>query len=145
MPESAQLGEMDAIDHLSDLRRISSTSRFNEWLGLQVVSAAPGRVEISLDWRDDFGQYSGFLHAALVTGLLDTACGFAALTVVGPVISSQISVRFLRPAVASSFLILGRVVKPGRQQIFTTARIVAKDAPDKLLAEGETLLVPLAT
>jgi uncharacterized protein (TIGR00369 family) len=126
------------------LREASARAAFNGWLGLEVDHAAEGEVELSLPWRPEFGQYSGYLHAGIVSGLIDTACGFAASTLSGRVLASQLSIRFLRPAVADVFVVCGRVIKPGRQQVFACGQLYARDAPDKLLASGDALLVPIS-
>lgn len=136
MNESASL--------LEQLRGISRQAEFNQWLGLEVVSAAPGEVQIRINWKKEMGQYSGFLHAGIQGALIDTACGFAAATMSGRVLASQFTVRCLRPAVGEHFRAVARVVKPGRQQIFTTAELYAtQDGEEKLVATGDTLLVPI--
>lgn len=91
--------------------------------------------------RPEVGQYSGFLHAGLVAALIDTACGFAAETVVGRILASHCSVNFLRPATGERFIARARVVKPGKSQVFTACGLFAitGDA-EKLVATGETLL-----
>jgi uncharacterized protein (TIGR00369 family) len=130
-------------DHLAKLKAVSGTAAFNNWLDLKVNSATEGVVELSLPWRKEFGQYNGFLHASIVAGLIDTACGFAASTLSGPVLASQLAVRFLRPAVADFFVVRGTVVKPGRQQIFARAELFGQGASGKLFAVGDALLVPV--
>ncbi|WP_233151716.1 PaaI family thioesterase [Pelomonas sp. KK5] len=78
--------------------------------------------------------------------LIDTACGFAAATLVGPrLLTSHFSVNCLRPAVGQRFLTRARVVKPGQQQVFTNCELFAFDGGKKarLVATGETLLVVL--
>ena len=108
--------------------------------------AEPGSVEISMPWRAETGQYSGFLHAGLVGALIDTACGFAAATVVGRVLASHFSVNCLRPAVGERFVGRARVVKPGRSQVFTSCELFAHSAgQEKLVATGETLLIVVDT
>lgn len=67
-------------DPLAFIRGINETAAFNRWCGIEVLAAGEGRAEIALAWRDDLGQYAGFLHAGLVGALVDTACGFAAAT-----------------------------------------------------------------
>ena len=57
---------------LNRIRQVSALAPFNQWLDLQVEQAEPGLVTLRLDWRDDFAQYSGHLHAALIGGLIDT-------------------------------------------------------------------------
>ncbi|MEH6491733.1 PaaI family thioesterase [Halopseudomonas sp.] len=128
------------------IQQILPMAAFNRWLGLQLMSAAPGEVTLHLPWREEFGQYSGFLHAGILGALIDTACGFAAITQTDRVLASQYTVRCLRPAVADTFVIRGWVVKPGRQQIFAAAEIYALgDEQRKLFAAGDAMLVPVVS
>lgn len=130
-------------DPLTLIRGINASAAFNRWCGIEVLSAGEGRAEIALAWREDLGQYSGFLHAGLVGALVDTACGFAAATVVGRVLASHFAVNCLRPAVGQRFIARARVVKPGRTQVFTACDLFAVGADgEKLVATGETLLTP---
>ena len=134
-----------ADDALVQLRAINAQAAFNRWCGIEVLAAGEGRAEIALDWREELGQYSGFLHAGLVGALIDTACGFAAVTLVGRVLASHFAVNCLRPAVGTRFVARARVVKPGRTQVFTSCELFALAAgEEKLVATGETLLTPVA-
>lgn len=130
-------------NYLAALREVTKRAKFNSWLGLEIVSASEGAVELHLAWREEFGQYAGYLHAGIIAALLDTACGFAAYSLSGEILASQLSVKFLRPATAKTFLVRGRVIKPGKQQVFAAAELASLDAPDRLLAIGDTLLVPI--
>jgi uncharacterized protein (TIGR00369 family) len=128
-------------DPLAFIRSLNETSAFNRWCGIEVDSADAGAVQISMPWRGEVGQYSGFLHAGLIGALIDTACGFAAVTVVGQVLASHYSVNCLRPAVGERFVARARVIKPGRSQVFTACDLFALAAgQEKLVATGETLL-----
>jgi len=136
-------GVMEEIrDVLADIRAINQTAEFNRWCGLEVMSASPGLVEISMPWRKEVGQYAGFLHAGLVATLIDTACGYAAATLAGPsVLAAHFSVNCLRPAVGERFVARAKVVKAGKTQIFTSCEMFAcKAQEEKLVATGETLL-----
>lgn len=73
----------DDPDVLSLLQAINRSAEFNRWCGIEVVRAGPGTAEIAMPWRLEVGQYSGFLHAGAVAALIDTACGYAAATLVG--------------------------------------------------------------
>ncbi len=131
-------------EHLLLLGDITKRAQFNNWLGLEVVSASLGNVELHLKWREEFGQYTGYLHAGIVGALIDTACGFAAATVSGRVLASQYAVRCLRPAIAETFVARGKVIKPGRQQIFTASELFGlKDGPEVPFAVGDAILVPV--
>jgi len=127
---------------LAQIQAINETAAFNQWCGIEVESAEPGKVEISMPWRREAGQYSGFLHAGLIGALIDTACGYAAATVVGRVLASHYSVNCLRPAVGERFIARAKVVKPGKSQVFTACELYAQSAgQEKLVATGETLLM----
>lgn len=127
------------------ITKINESAEFNRWCGFEVVACSPGRVELAMPWRKEAGQYSGFLHAGLVGALIDTACGFAAATLAGPrLLAAHFSVNCLRPAVGERFVARARVVKPGRQQIFTACDLFAfGEGEEKLVATGETLLTVL--
>ena len=128
-------------DPLATIRAINQTSAFNRWCGIEVSKASEGEAEITMPWRGEVGQYAGFLHAGLVGALIDTACGFAAASVVGRVLASHYSVNCLRPAVGERFVARARVVKPGKTQVFTACELFAQTAGvEKLVATGETIL-----
>jgi uncharacterized protein (TIGR00369 family) len=98
-----------------------------------------------MPWSDDLTQYAGHLHAGAIAALLDTACGFAAATLIGPVTASHFSMNCLRPAVARGFIAKGATVRAGCKQTFARAELFAEDGSGKrsLVATGETLLVAL--
>lgn len=132
-------------DILAQIQAINATSAFNRWSGIEVLSADAGRAEIAMPWRGEVGQYAGFLHAGLIGALIDTACGFAAVTVSGRVLASHYSVNCLRPAVGERFVARARVVKPGKTQVFTACELYAlANGEEKLVATGETLLSVVA-
>jgi uncharacterized protein (TIGR00369 family) len=130
---------------LAQIREINQSAAFNRWCGLEVIRAEPGQVQLGLVWRAEFGQYAGFLHAGMVAALIDTACGFAAVTLVGRVLASHFSINCLRPAVGQRFVARARVVKPGKTQVFTACELIAISGDEeKLVATGETLLSVVA-
>lgn len=131
-------------DHLAQLRAINKLAPFNVWAGLEVTEADSGTVTLTLPWRADLGQYSGYLHAGVIGALVDTACGFAAVTKAGSVLTSHYSVNCLTPAVGSSFKVEGEVVRAGKMQIFTIASLFAiSESGRKLVATGSAILVPV--
>lgn len=131
----------NTLDPLAQIRVVNQSAAFNQWCGIEVVSAEPGKVEIAMPWRREAAQYSGFLHAGVIGALIDTACGFAAVTVAGRVLASHYSVSCLRPAVGERFVARARVVKPGKSQVFAACELFAQaGGSEKLVATGETLL-----
>lgn len=133
-------------DVLAALRALNQTAAFNRWCGFEVARAAPGEVELVMPWRPEAGQYTGFLHAGVVGALIDTACGFAAATQLGArLLASHFAVNCIRPAVGERFIARARVVRAGKQQVFTRCELYAHDGgQDKLVATGETLLCVVA-
>ena len=129
-------------DPAAVLRAVNQTAPFNLWCGLRIEQAASGAVEISMPWRQEAAQYSGFLHAGVVGALIDTACGYAAATVAGVnVLASHFSVNCLRPAVGEAFVARAKVVKSGKSQVFTHCELFAiANGQEKLVATGETIL-----
>ncbi|MDN5005473.1 PaaI family thioesterase [Bradyrhizobium sp. GCM10027634] len=129
-------------DLLRSLQEINLQAAFNRWSEFEVLDAEPGKVTLAISWRDEFGQYSGFLHAGLIAALIDTACGFAAVTTAKTrVLAAHFSVNCLRPAVGNRFIARARVVKPGKSQVFTACELFAhRDGVEKLVATGEAIL-----
>ncbi|HJU68042.1 MAG TPA: PaaI family thioesterase [Gemmatimonadaceae bacterium] len=86
-------------------------------IGARIVSVLPGEVLIELPWRDDLAQQHGVLHAGAVATIADSACGYAALSLM-PVGSAVMSVEFkvnlLAPGRGERFLASGRVRRAGR-------------------------------
>jgi len=129
-------------DALVQLQAINASAAFNRWCGIEVIAASQGSAVIAMPWRLELGQYAGFLHAGLVGALIDTACGFAAATLVGKVLASHYSVNCLRPAVGERFIAKAKVIKPGKNQVFTSCELFAQaNGSEKLVATGETLLL----
>lgn len=128
----------------AEVAALNASAAFNRWAGFEVLSAADGRAELKLQWRPELGQYAGFLHAAMIGGMIDTACGFAAFTVSGRVLASHFSVSCLAPASGQAFVARGRVVKAGRRQVFAHAEMFALNGADeRLVATGDAILVPV--
>jgi uncharacterized protein (TIGR00369 family) len=105
-------------------------------IGAELVSVAPGAVQISLPYRADLTQQNGYLHAGIVTTIADSACGYAAYTLMPPnssVLSVEFKVNLLRPAKGSEFLAIGEVLKPGRTLTVVRADVFANPKNERVL------------
>jgi uncharacterized protein (TIGR00369 family) len=95
-------------------------------------------VEISLEFRNDLTQQHGFIHAGVVATLADTACGYAAFTLMAPdaaVLTVEYKINLLSPAVGESLIACGRVTKLGRTLTVCSADVFAlKDGEKKMVA-----------
>ncbi len=102
-----------AADVARDFVRQGITQNLNAYL----ISVTPGQVEIGVDFRHDLTQQHGYLHAGVVTTIVDSACGFAAYTLMPPssgVLTVEYKVNFMAPASGEKFIAVGRVVKAGK-------------------------------
>ncbi len=93
---------------------------------------------MELPFRDDLTQQHGFLHAGVVAAIIDSACGYAALTLMPPdaaVLTSEYKVNLLSPAAGDAIIARGRVLKAGRTLIVTRGDAFAlKGGEEKLVA-----------
>jgi uncharacterized protein (TIGR00369 family) len=102
---------------------------FMATLGARLTGVAPGEVEIELDPRPDLGQQHGYVHAGAVTAIVDSACGFAARTLMpadSEVVSVEFKVNLLAPAVGALLVARGRVVRAGRTLTVCQGEVVAR-------------------
>jgi len=83
----------------------------------KIAHISPGELHIVAPFDERFTQQDGFLHAGIVTTLMDSACGYASYTLMpadSRVLSMEFKVNFLSPAVGEYFRAEGRVVKSGK-------------------------------
>jgi uncharacterized protein (TIGR00369 family) len=86
-------------------------------IGATLTSVAPGEIEIQLPFRLDLTQQHEFLHAGIVTSALDSACGYAAFSLMAPgsgVLSIEFKTNLLAPARGERLIARARVVRSGR-------------------------------
>ena len=99
------------------VRASFAKQQFMATLGASLTTVQPGEVSIELPFRADLTQQHGFLHAGVVTSVIDSACGYAALTLMPPdreVLSVEFKVNLMAPAQGATFQARGRVVRAGR-------------------------------
>jgi uncharacterized protein (TIGR00369 family) len=97
-------------------------------IGARLVRVASGEVDIEAPFDERFTQQHGFVHAGVITALVDTACGYSALSVAGPdaeVLTVEYKVNFVAPARGERFLARGRVVRAGKRLTVCSGEVVA--------------------
>ncbi|HLL77050.1 MAG TPA: PaaI family thioesterase [Pyrinomonadaceae bacterium] len=106
--------------------------------GARIERVAPGAVDIVLPYREDLTQQDGYVHAGVITAVADSACGYAAHTLMpagSGVLSVEFKVNLLRPAEGQEFAAEARVVKAGRTLTVTRCDVYARSEGDaKLVA-----------
>src|SRR2546422_11412768 len=84
-------------------------------IGAELSLIEPGTVEITLPFRADLTQQHGHLHGGMITTIADTACGYAAYSLMpagSEVLSVEFKVNLLRPARGERFVARAEVIKP---------------------------------
>jgi uncharacterized protein (TIGR00369 family) len=104
-------------DYAARVRASFARQAMMATIGASLAAIEPGQVDITMPFHAGLTQQHGFLHAGVVTALVDTACGFAALSLMPPgtgVLSVEYKVNLLAPAQSERFLARGRVIRAGR-------------------------------
>lgn len=118
---------------------------FLKTIGAELIGVSTGEVEIELPFRSDLCQQHGFLHAGVVTSIVDTACGYAALSMMpegSEVLSVEFKINLLSPAVGEKFLARGKVVKAGKTLTFVNGEVMAKNGgSEKLIATMSATMI----
>ena len=107
-------------------------------IGASLASVESGRVVIELPFRDDLTQQDGYLHAGIVTTVLDSACGYAAYSMMpegSSVLSVEFKVNLLAPAKGDVLIARAEVKRAGRTLTVCTAdAFVVSDRKERLCA-----------
>lgn len=118
----------ESFDRLTLMRTIGAT----------LASVSPGEVEVELPFRDDLTQHHGIMAAAVLTAVVDVACGYAAMTLMpagDSVVTIEYKANFLAPARGERMVARGRVIRAGRTVTACAGDVVAVDAgQEKLVA-----------
>jgi uncharacterized protein (TIGR00369 family) len=97
-------------------------------LGATLEHVERGKVVIALPYAKHICQQHGFLHAGVVSTIVDSACGYAGLTMMpegSAVLTTEFKINLLSPAKGERFLAEGRVIKAGRTLTVTQGEVVA--------------------
>jgi uncharacterized protein (TIGR00369 family) len=108
-------------------------------IGAELTHVSPGVVEIEMPHSPALTQQHGFLHAGIISTALDSACGYAAYSMMpadAAVLTIEFKVNLLAPGRGERFLFRGSVTKPGRTIIVADgqAYAIAADGEAKLIA-----------
>jgi uncharacterized protein (TIGR00369 family) len=108
-------------------------------IGAELTLVTRGTVEIEMPFSEALTQQHGFLHAGVISTALDSACGYAAYSLMPPdaaVLTIEFKVNLLAPGKGERFLFRGVVTKPGRTIIVADGQAYAfgTDGEAKMIA-----------
>jgi uncharacterized protein (TIGR00369 family) len=136
---------MDNSDMEADLRARVASSAFHSWMGMELVAAEPGRVEIALEAADHHLNLQGLLHGGVIATLADTATGLAVRTMVPAGrrhVTVQLDVHYLRPGAPGRVTAVGTTVRVGSSIGYAEADVL--DAKGRLLARATATVAVMA-
>jgi uncharacterized protein (TIGR00369 family) len=114
-------------------------------LGARLVSVAEGEVQIELPFSEKLSQQHGYVHAGAITSVVDSACGYAALTKAPPeceVVTAEFKINLVRPAIGERFLAIGKVQSFGKLLTVCTGEVRAfSGKDDKVVAIMQATII----
>ena len=98
-------------------------------IGARLTSIEPGATEIALAYREDLTQQKGFVHGGIIGMIADTACGYAAFSLMpagGSLVTVEYKMNILKPG-RGALLAQGKVIRAGRTLTVARAEVYAED------------------
>jgi uncharacterized protein (TIGR00369 family) len=113
-------------------------------IGASLTVVEPGQVEVALPYRDDLTQQKGFIHGGIIGMIADTACGYAAYSLM-PADSSLVTVEYkiniLAPA-RESLVARGEVLRAGRTLTVTRGEVYAQNGKHIASMQQTLMMLP---
>ncbi|MFD2263528.1 PaaI family thioesterase [Lacibacterium aquatile] len=137
------LAESSATDRVAAMM---SSQPFVVAMGVKLLSASKGAVDLELPFRADLTQQNGFFHGGIVGTLADISGGFAATSLATfdqNVLTVEYKINLMAPAVGEKLIGRGRVARGGRTLVVTNIEIFAvKGGVEKICATAlQTLMI----
>lgn len=110
-------------------------------IGIEIAELEPGRIVLTMPFNHAYTQQHGFMHAGIITTALDSACGYAAFSLMAPdaaVLTVEFKTNLIAPAKGEQFIFYAEVLKPGRTLTICEAKAFA-------IAEGNETLIASMT
>jgi uncharacterized protein (TIGR00369 family) len=137
------------IEQEARVRRSFARQEYMATLGADLVHVAAGEVDIAVPFSERLTQQDGYLHAGVVAGALDSACGYAALTTMAAeaeVLTVEFKINLLAPAAGERLVARGRVLRSGRTLTVCGDAVTISDGCEKHVATlTATMIAIIAT
>src|SRR5918995_1901321 len=133
---------VSAPDYEERVRKSFARQSVMTTIGAELTLVTPGTVEIEMAHSPGLTQQHGFLHAGIISTALDSACGYAAFSMMpenAAVLTIEFKVNLLAPGKGERFLFRGSVTKPGRTIVVADGQAYA------FAADGEAKLIATMT
>lgn len=112
------------------IRESFAKQKIMQTLGAKLIAVTPGKVIIELPFHEKLTQQHGFLHAGVIATVVDSACGYAALSLL-PVDTAVLSIEFkinmLSPAKGEKLIAIGEIIRAGRNVTVCQGEAISVD------------------
>lgn len=126
------------------LEAIIQRTPFAVLLGASITKYGPGNVELMVPVTEKLLMHHRFVHGAVVGFLADSACAWAAASLVGDVVTSEYKLNLMAPATGARLLGRGEIIKVNGRQIICRADVFSeKDGAEKMVATALATIVRL--
>lgn len=136
-------------DYESRVRASFAAQALMRTLGATLAQVSAGEVRIELPFSAALTQQNGFVHAGVITSIVDSACGYAAYSLmpVGTgVLTVEFKVNLLSPAKGERFVAIGKVIKPGRTLTVCSGEVSAASGGErKIVALMQATMMQVST
>jgi uncharacterized protein (TIGR00369 family) len=113
-------------------------------IGASLTAVEPGQVEVALPYRDDLTQQKGFIHGGIIGMIADTACGYAAYSLMPAdcsLVTVEYKINILAPA-RTSLVARGEVVRAGRTLTVTRGEVYSEDGKHVASMQQTLMMLP---
>jgi uncharacterized protein (TIGR00369 family) len=113
-------------------------------IGASLTAVEPGQVEVALPYRDDLTQQKGFIHGGIIGMIADTACGYAAYSLMPAdcsLVTVEYKINILAPA-RESLVARGEVVRAGRTLTVTRGEVYARNGKHIASMQQTLMMLP---
>jgi uncharacterized protein (TIGR00369 family) len=111
------------------VRASFARQRVMQTLRISITHLEPGEIELTMPYDAAYTQQHGFIHAGIISAAMDSACGYAAFSLMpadAAVLTVEFKTNLLAPAKGEQFKFRARVVKPGRTLTVCDAQAFAE-------------------
>jgi len=120
------VAEQELVDRL----RAAFSGRYWGLVGIETVSAEPGRATGRIALQEHHLNYNDVVHGGVISSLVDSAAGLAVRSVRSwddiaerPHATSDLHVTYLAPARGTELVAEARIIRAGRTAIYTEVHV----------------------
>lgn len=125
--DTKMISNLDPLPSLELLRKRLARNHLARWMGLDIVSAGNGQIEIMAPWREEYisNPDARYVHGGILATLIDTACSYAIATKLGePAQTVDMRIDYLRPGLPGPLRTRAGIIKLGKTIATIDAHVI---------------------